>query len=214
MTGLGSLSIEQAEKLANGEIWPDEQVRDRGILSDTDRQFLYGYKEYDSPSSRSERRAIIRERFLNGLQDLWYLPQLDVKQQRRIAEEFEEITREGTPRESLASLVCFLHHTFDQDEEWFEQTISQGIALAEAKQSPESRYGEMNVDVEIDISRGFDLDRIEQDLRNGREDQLTPAELGALLQAGRLESEDLEIFGSTGDDEQFVPEAPSFTSFE
>jgi len=43
--------------------------RPRGILSPTDREYLYGQKEYAQPQTDANRRQAIRERVVNGLKD-------------------------------------------------------------------------------------------------------------------------------------------------
>lgn len=173
--------------------WTDHYQRPRGILTDTDRQFLWGLIEYDSAPTRSERRSTIRERFVNGIRDLSYLTHLEDKQRETLFSELEEETEPGGIRGLTATFLEFLYTEFDGDTEFLEETVAHGVSNAEGRLAEDStHYGGTQVDVEIDVSRGHNVDRLEEQLRSGQHHTLTPAEIGVLVREGRVEPDDLE----------------------
>lgn len=177
--------------------WEEKRERPRGMLTDTDRQFMWGVKEYPHESTASNRRADIRERMENGLRDLFYLTMLSDRDRERILDDLEEHGEPGELRSAIASLIQFLYIGLDADEEWFEETLAHGIGNAENELLPDDKtyYSgasvEAGVDVEIDIKRGFDVDEIEERLRAGRGTTLTPAEVGVLVREGRVDEGDI-----------------------
>lgn len=183
------------------ELEPEE--RDRGILTDVDRRFLTGFKDYNNRPQRSERRGIIRDRIVNAILDLSYLSSLDEGFRGRVLTRLDEETDRGELRKSMAALVEFLHLGTDEDIEWFEETIALGIINAQRElQDVERTFytGERlaaGVDVDIDITRGYDVDEIEERFRAGRGNTLTPAEVGVLVREGRVETDELVALDST-----------------
>lgn len=177
--------------------WEDRFERDRGMLTDTDRQFLWGVKTYDSKVTRSERRRAIRERVEHTLLDLFYLTMLDDDQRERVFEAIEGGQEPGELRSAVASLVEFLYLGLDGDVEWFEETLSHGIhnAERELQDNEKTFYAgasvDAGVDVDIEVTRGYDVGEIEARLRSGRGNTLTPAEVGVLVREGRVDEEDI-----------------------
>jgi len=185
------------------ENWEDEHERPRGILTDTDRQFLWGVKEYDSKVTTSERRRAIRERVEHSLRDLSYLMKLEEFQREKVFDSLEGDTRTGELRSAVATLIQFLYHGLDGDIEWFEETIAHGISNAENDlRDDDTTYyaggeADAGVDVDINVRRGFNVDRIERQLRSGEGHTLTPTEIGVLAREGRLGEGDVHTLDST-----------------
>lgn len=213
----GRISPEAAAALMEGDEWPEEMERERGILSDTDRQFLWGVKDYDdSPSTVSQRRGTIRDRFVNGFLDLSLLDLLNERQRESIVERLEQEGEVAQLRQSVADLVAFAYREMDGDTEWLEETLMQAIDKAEREMQPDDkeyytgiRTGFLvDVDVEIDVDRGYDVDEIEERFRSGYANTLTPAEVGVLVREGRVDPDELDRLDFTqgGDGVQF-PEA-------
>lgn len=180
-----------------GDEWEEKHERPRGLLTDTDRQFMWGVKEYPHESTASNRRADIRERMENGLRDLFYLTMLSDRDRERILDDLKEHGEPGELRSAIASLIQFLYIGLDADEDVLAETLAHGIGNAENELLPDDKtyYSgasvEAGVDVEIDIKRGFDVDDIEERLRAGRGTTLTPAEVGVLVREGRVDEEDI-----------------------
>jgi hypothetical protein len=177
--------------VATGEGWPESYQRPRGIFTDVDRQFLWGVKEYDSRVTTSERRGGIRDRAVEGLRDLNYLTFLDDGQREDVFEKLEAETPEGQLRVGVSALIEFLYRGLDADVEWMEETIAHGIQRAEAERDEADRYGSRTVDVDIEVSHGYDLDRLERIVEKGRAPTLTEAEIGALVRGNRVDADNL-----------------------
>lgn len=183
------------------ELEPEE--RDRGILTDVDRRFLTGFKDYNNRPQRSERRGIIRDRIVNAILDLSYLSSLDEGYRGRVLTRLDEDTDQGQLRTSMAALVEFLYIGLGGDVEWVEETIAHGVTSAQGELQDENKtfYTGESVDaaveVNIDITRGYDVDEIEERFRAGRENTLTAAEVGVLVREGRVETDELVALDST-----------------
>jgi hypothetical protein len=175
------------------EVAEEEAKRARGMLTDTDREYLWGVKTFpDTPggaSNRSHRRADIRGRVIDTLLDLSYLSMLEDGQPEKIMQSLDENTDGRELRDSVSALVEFLYQNVDQPERWIELAVSAGIG--HAIEGPNDSYGGANVDVEIDVDPPIDLAELEQELRE-RPHNLTAQEVGILVREGRVDGDDLE----------------------
>lgn len=196
------LTPAEAAALAEGEEWPESMERDRGILTDIDRQFIWGTKTYDNKVTRSERRRTIRNRFEDGIRDLSYLTMLSERDRGKVVSSIQEAGSPGELRSAIANLISFLYLELD-DVEWFEETVAHGISNAEGELlDGETTYYTgsslgADVDVDIEVRRGYNVDEIEERLRAGEEHTLTPAEVGVLVREGRVDPDDLETLDFT-----------------
>lgn len=185
------------------EEWGEKYERPRGMLAKVDRQFLWGLKEYAHDSTVSDRRGDIRERVGNGLLDLFYLTKLTERSRNRIFNNLEERGGSRKLRESVAALVQFLYLGVDGDLEWVEETIALGISNAEKKhRDDDTTYysgasADAGVNVDIEVTRGYDVDEIEDRFRSGGANSLTPAEVGVLVRQGRVQPDELPALDST-----------------
>lgn len=164
--------------------------RSRGILSNTDREYLCGLKDYKHEQSEANRRQDIRERVKNGLEDfilLWL--RLDDDDREKLFSEMGPDLVEISTKATIA----FLYLGIDQNEDRFEKLLAEGIYLG-GNSGGRSRWsGEVtDVDVSIDIERNPDIDKIRKKLDRGEQDELSPAEIGVLVREGKLDSDDLE----------------------
>lgn len=187
--------------------WEERYERPRGMLTDTDRKFLWGNVEYKHQNTGINRRKDIRGRVENGVLDLFYLTMLEDRDRERIFEELEANTDPGELRSAIAGLVHFLYLGLDGDLEWFEETLVHGIGNAEYTLGKEgTRYGQAEVNADITVSHGYNVDEIESRYQAGRGNTLTPAEIGVLVRAGRLDPGDFEKLRTDGPD----PDNPVF----
>lgn len=188
-----------AEMMRDDEYWEENYERPRGMFTDTDRRYLWGAVDYAHRQTESVRRQDIRERAVNGIRDLLYLGMLQDRDRRMV---FEELEEERDLRSAVTSLIEFLYVGLDGDLEWFEETLAHGISNAESKQRPDDvtyyAGGEVDagVDVDITVREGFNVDRIERQLREGEGHTLTPTEIGVLVREGRLNEGDLHLLDS------------------
>lgn len=178
------------------EQWEDRMERPRGILTDTDRRFLWGVKEYPHDTTALNRRGEIRDRFKHGVMDLFYFMLLNESDRRKTLEAVRGDFGDGELREAVVSLIAFLYAGVDNGTDWLEGTVERGVSLGETrlKHSLKNYYvkEESLVDVDITVRHGYDVERIEEQLRAGSADSLTPAEIGILARDGRLDENDLE----------------------
>ena len=170
--------------------------RPRGLLSHTDREYLCGLKEYEWDQSELKRRQEIHDRVFHGLQDfrlLWW--SLDEEARDRIFEELEE-NYETPLRETLSSVVSFLYLGLNQDENHLADIIESGV-YSGSNHDKDGKWGggADNVDVSIDIEYKPNIDAIYDRFEQGKE--LTPTEIGVLVQAGKISEGDLDRLRDT-----------------
>lgn len=169
--------------------------RPRGILSKADREYLCGQKEYAHAQSESNRKQDIRERVKNGIKDftlLWLL--LDPTERDNI---FDEMADEEVDQ-CIESMVTFAYLGLGQDRHRLEERIERGVLLGANYDTAGRWAGEAtDVDASIDIDYRPDVDALYEQVQEGKTDQLTPAEIGVLVQAGKLQPEDLKELEET-----------------
>lgn len=171
------------------EQWEDQHARPRGIFTDTDRQFLWGLKEYSHDQTVINRRQDIRERVINGIRDLGLLLHLSDRDRATI---FDSLDRDEL-HEDVATFLAFIYERLDADEDALRHIIESAIYKHERTFGAKNQYqgGVEEVTVNIQIDRGPNVDELESRLRDGDPQALTPKEIGVLVRAGRLEPEDL-----------------------
>ena len=185
----GSLSSESALKPVD---------RARGILSPTDRDYLCGLKDYSHSQTELNRRQEIRERTIEGIRDfnlLWLL--LEEPEWKKVIEAFE-------PEElntALSSMIAFAYTAIGQDTSRMEDILERALYEG-ANYDISGRWsGKANdATVDIDIDYEPNVEELYIRVQQGEGDTLTPAEIGALVQAGKLDPEDLEKLETTGPD--------------
>lgn len=185
-----------AQRMA--EDWEDKYARERGIFTDTDRKYLFHVKKYENrPEAQSRRRGAIRERAVNGIRDLFYLPMIDEDQWADI---FDELAESDAPtgglRWSVSRLIAFLHESDKVTHEWLEETIAAGID--EAEESMSEKYRDGGASVDIDPPKKYDLNELEDQIDGGNAEKLSPVEVGVLVKAGRVDPNELAKL-DTGD---------------
>jgi len=169
--------------------------RKRGILSPTDRDYLCGLKDYSHDQTELNRRQSIRERTVEGIRDfdlLWLL--LDEPERKKVIESFE-IEEIDT---AFSSMIAFMYLGFDQDTDRIEAILERGILQA-VNYNKSGRWsgGANDVSVSIEIDRNPDVDELYSRFKRGESEHLTPAEIGTLVQAGKLNSRDLKKLEDT-----------------
>lgn len=182
------------------ENWETEYKRPRGIFTNTDRRFLWGFKEYKNEETSINRRKEIRNRAVNGIQDLSYLTMLEDRDRDRVFEalnsQSESIeTHSRSVNSVVSSFIEFIYLGIGKDKDRLEKVLAQGIRNAEFTPSTSEVMHQgalMEVSVDIDIDRGYDAEAIQERYERGEGDQLTPAEIGVLVREGFLEPDDLE----------------------
>lgn len=162
--------------------------RPRGILSSTDREYLCGLKEYAQPQTDANRRQAIRERVVNGLKDFQLLGQLLEPAEREKV--FDELGSEETD-DVLSAMFAFAYLGLGGDQSRLNTCIEHGILQGEnVNKLFQSSGRAANVDVSISVDYNPDVEKLNRRLENGQE--LTDAEIGTLVRAGKIGREELE----------------------
>ncbi|MDS0283493.1 hypothetical protein [Haloarcula onubensis] len=185
----GSLSSESALKPVD---------RARGILSPTDRDYLCGLKDYSHSQTELNRRQEIRERTIEGIRDfnlLWLL--LEEPEWKKVIEAFEA----EELNTALSSMIAFAYTAIGQDTSRMEDILERALYEG-ANYDMSGRWsGKANdATVDIDIDYEPNVEELYTRVQQGEGDNLTPAEIGALVQAGKLDPDDLEKLENTGPD--------------
>lgn len=177
--------------------WEEKYERPRGMLTDTDRKFLRGVVEYSHENTAINRRKDIRGRVENGILDLFYLTMLEDRDREKVFDALSS-TEPGELRSAVASLIQFIYLGLNGDDEWLEETLVHGIENAEYDRgSDDELYGQTKVEADITVSKGYNVEEIEERFRSGREHTLTPAEVGVLVRSGRVAPDELPALDST-----------------
>lgn len=186
-TGVERVNKDQVNRDDRPEYTPEE--RPRGILSQTDREYLCGLKEYAQPQTDANRRQEIRERVRNGMKDFVLLVfGLPEKQREQI---FETLEEEDELADVLGLMVTFVYLGLDNERPRFETCLERAILQAENLDKLFQSAGRAtDVDVSLSVEYNPDIDRLVGRLHRG--DELTAAEIGALVKAGRLDPDNLE----------------------
>lgn len=162
--------------------------RPRGILSPTDRDYLCGLKEYAQPQTDANRRQAIRERVVNGLKDFALLSLFLESDER--AKVFEELGPDETD-DTLASMIAFAYLGIEGDRPRLETCIEHGVLQgANVNKLFQSAGRATDADVSISVEYNPDVKKLYRRLEDGKE--LTDAEIGALVRAGKIGGEEIE----------------------
>lgn len=170
--------------------------RPRGILTNSDREYLAGQKDYEHPQSEANRKQKIRQRTVNAFQDFLLLISL-MSEEERFKVFNEEIPPNRLTR-SLEAMISFLYLGIEKDSSELEKIVETGVYMGENYLKIGKWSGAAyDVDVSISIERHPNLPELVEKLRDGNPDQLSPAEIGVLVRSGKLDSRDLEELEDT-----------------
>lgn len=166
--------------------------RDRGFLSESDREFLCGDWSTDSDypqQVRSNNKARIRNRTVNAFRDLPFLLSLDADQREKV---FEELGRSDV-RADLGALVAFVYLASGKDRELIEEGVADGIYTAEHEVPPaDPEKGEVqDVGVYLDVEYAPNADDIYRRFQEKGPSALSAGEIGILVQESKLSTEEL-----------------------
>ena len=173
--------------------------RPRGILSHSDREYLWGLRDYKHPQSEANRKQDIRERVYNALNDfptlLFLMHGLDAN------EVFEGGLLSGELQPSLEAMIAFIYRGMYENDELLAEIIENGIRLCADLHGGNDWVGKAyDVDVSIEINHNPRIDLLEQKLEEGKGNQLTPAEIGVLVREGKIDSDNLKALEQSNQD--------------
>lgn len=163
-----------------------EFERPRGIFTQTDRQFLSGFKQYEHRQTTTNRKQGIRERTEHALRDFQLLKWMDDSERTKV---FASIPP-GELHESVAQLIAFLYRGLDGELNAIEQMVRSGIYTGASPPTADDSHlsGAREVTVDIDVEYG-DASAIYQRLQDDP-DLLTPTEIGILVKADMLDQDE------------------------
>lgn len=166
--------------------------QDRGFLSGSDREFLCGDWSTDSEypqQVRSNNRARARDRTVNAFRDLPFLLSLDADQREKV---FEELGRNDV-RGGLGALVAFVYLASGKDRDIIKEAVSDGIYTAWHDVPPaEPEKGRVqDVSVYLDVEYGPNADDIYRQFQEKGSPNLSPGQIGILVQESKLSTEEL-----------------------
>jgi len=172
------------------EMWKDSDIegqqRPRGILSKTDREYLFGLKDYENEQSEANRRQDIRDRIKNSLKDfkiIWAL--LDGHDRDQIFNSLDDETVD----DSIEAMVSFIYLGLDGDIPRIERAIKRGILAGE---NASSEGETKQIDVSINIDSYPDVEAAKEKLQNNPLVELTVEEIGILAKANELDPSHIE----------------------
>jgi len=158
-----------------------------GILSDDDRRYLLGLKEYegeDADRKENQKRYRIRKKLINAINDFDAL-------NMRLSEEDKEMIFEDVDLNGAMAAFRFLYSGVREADDW-----AHGRELKEAIADVEDRYAPPGVVVDrVDFSLSYtetdpDIDLLRKRLKEGH--TLTDSEIGRLVRVGAISPEELE----------------------
>lgn len=174
--------------------------RPRGVLSQADREFLKGKKEFASEQSRRDARYRIRQRIRHAVLDFsLILHHLEKRDRRQIFSSYDDkLSEEGQRNPSkedvrevventmfasgVSDTIAFLYLGLGGVNQSFEPILESAVKTAEEERG----YIIRDMAVNIDVSRGLpNTDHLQQKLAQGA--GLTEDELRALIRSGELE---------------------------
>lgn len=171
---------------------------ENGFLTDVDKAFLRGEKEYDSKQGRYGRRRAIRERARQAFYDFQFLRNtLDEAELNKVFDPPPEETSEFM--QAVIESIAFLYQALEGDAgsnsvDWersfrypFSQVLKDGVKIGEiARQEANAEHhfaGNPDVTFEIDVTRVYpaDRDRVVEALAQNGGRGLSDQELAAAI---------------------------------
>jgi len=164
--------------------------RDRGILSESDRNYLRGETTLGSVQSERNTRARIRDRAYDGLLDFELLvDRLDDHDRRLVFENRSEGTETF---DALVSAVAFIYQATSDTGLDFETVLKEGINVAEAK-------ADRAATVQFDLTfQSLTADQLRTKLERGKE--LTLTELAYLHESDDVRMDELAHYFTDSED--------------
>ncbi|MFC7198751.1 hypothetical protein [Halospeciosus flavus] len=164
---------ERAESLTTS---PD---RGRGVLTQSDREFLLGRKSDYTEQSRRQKRSRIRRRVRNAILDFSILfEHLDERDREMVFDPDDDYREEYT--RGITDMLAFLHLGTMGYYTPFKHMLAEGVNRAEQELAG-SDYRMVSVEFNVDPVGRIDVDEVVDKLEEGRFAELTDEELQAFV---------------------------------
>lgn len=149
---------------------------ENGFLTDTDKKFLRGEKEYDSKQGRYGRRRAIRERTREAISDFAFLDEhLENDELEKVVEP-KELGDDVELYYDMRGMFQFLYKLTNASLEiHFENVVAQSVATAD------DRFVDVRLHIieqQPELATGNAVEKIQE----GRFDELTVGEMRSYLQ--------------------------------
>lgn len=153
----------------------------KGFLTEKDREFLRGEKEYESKQGRYARRRSIRERTRGALRDFLLLcAELSVEERDKIFDTDPDSDESSELEEGVAKTIEFLYAGIG-GYSGFRQPLQTGVAKGEVQLGNIDHYLEVSPRFAIDIVRRTDTRATVRAMEAGEWDRLDPPHLFEFL---------------------------------
>jgi hypothetical protein len=153
--------------------------RDRGVLTQSDREFLLGRKSDYTEQSRRQKRSRIRSRVRNAVLDFSILFEHLDERDREMVFDPDDQHREAYTR-GITDILAFLHLGTMGYYTPFKHMLSEGVNRAEQALAG-SDYRLVNVEFNVDPVGRIDVDDVVDKLEDDRFAELTDEELQAFV---------------------------------
>lgn len=153
--------------------------RGRGILTQSDREFLLGRKSDYTEQSRRQKRSRIRRRVKNAILDFSILfDHLDGRDREMVFDPDDEYRGEYT--RGITNMLAFLHLGTMGYYTPFKHMLAEGVNRAEQELAG-SDYRMVTVEFNVDPVGRIDVDEVVDKLEDERFAELTDEELQAFV---------------------------------
>lgn len=161
--------------------------RGRGVLTDADRAYLRGDREYGSVQAERNARARIRERIYDAMLDFEVL--VGDLADRDLGLVFEKRASQGDGTEAFdafVSTLAFLYQGVDRTDLDFETVLREGVNLAEAGE-------ERGATVDFDVTyHALDADHLRTKLAG--DESLSLTEIAYLYESADVSRDELAAY--------------------
>ncbi len=153
--------------------------RGRGVLTQSDREFLLGRKSDYTEQSRRQKRSRIRRRVRNAILDFSILFEYLDERDRQMVFDPDDEHRDAYTR-GMTDMLAFLHLGTMGYYTPFKYMLAEGVNRAEQALTG-SDYRLVNVEFNVDPIGRIDIDEVVDKIEDGRFAKLTDEELQAFV---------------------------------
>lgn len=181
--------VTEQQTMANRGTSPFDQSRGRGILTESDRNYLAGESDLSEQGERDARYRI-RNRLTDGLLDLAFLNrELQIKDQKQVAKNLfsNKPFGDGILTSMFQLLFRMDSYIYDSEDEWIDniETIVSSAVHRELEREHEDALVNVTVDINPEIRRP-DINKLVEKYEDWEE---TRDELRYLRDEGEIDTD-------------------------
>jgi hypothetical protein len=191
------LSQNEARALTDEE-WEEQYKRPNALLTDTDRRFLLGRKQYKNERSVSERRGFIRQRLLHGIIDIPLLAEITDRQRGKLLDELQGNVAPGVVEFAAMEFIALMYEFTDGDTNWLDERIKGGVRRGYVRMhADEDLHGRPQITTETTVKEPWNIDEIEERFRSSGPNALSAEEKWILHTERGVPTDDLKDINPT-----------------